>query len=238
VTALLASVRTEEEAVLAVEAGADIIDLKDPNTGALGALPIDRITTIVKRVRNLSSAPLSATIGDLADGEVEETVRRVQTTAATGVDFVKVGIPRGLHAHETLAILGGLQASVVPLFLADAGLDFILIEAACAAGFPVVMVDTADKRAGSLFDFVPRNTLRRFVETVHAARARAGLAGSLRFDHVPALRELAPAIAGFRGALCEGSRSGRLVPERVRALRATLPAASASDLQMPVNSGV
>jgi uncharacterized protein (UPF0264 family) len=237
-TALLVSVRSEDEAVVAVEAGADIIDLKDPQTGALGALPIEQIAAIVARVRALGAAPVSATIGDLADGEIQEMKRRVQATAATGVDFVKVGIARGSHAHETLQILGGLQATIVPLFLADAGLDFTLIEAACAAEFPVVMVDTADKRAGSLFDFVPRKTLQRFVETIHDAGARAGLAGSLRFEHAPLLCELSPAIAGFRGALCEGTRAGRLVPEKISALRAVLPIASDAELQMPVNPRV
>lgn len=229
-TALLASVCTADEAALAVDAGADIIDLKDPRAGALGALPLALIETIVGRVRMTSTAPVSATIGDLGDGEIDEMARRVVATAATGVDFVKVGIVRGPHARLALQTLAALPAKAVPLFLADDGLDRGLIEAACAAAFPVVMVDTGDKRTGSLFDCTTLPVLHHLIETVHAARAKAGLAGSLRAEHVPLLRDLLPDIAGFRGALCEGTRTGHLVAAKVRGLRAALPARRTSDL--------
>jgi (5-formylfuran-3-yl)methyl phosphate synthase len=229
-TALLASVRTLEEAALAVEAGADIIDLKEPQDGALGALPLPLINAIVAQVRRLGSQPVSATIGDLADGEIDEMARRVLATVQTGVDFVKVGIVHGPHERLALAKMADLPARVVPLFLADDGLDLALIEYACSAGFPVVMVDTADKRAGSLFDCVEFDTLRQMIARVRGAGAHAGLAGSLRVEHLPLLRALKPAIAGFRGALCEDSRTGRLVADKVRALRVALPAISASDL--------
>jgi len=230
VTALLASVRTEEEAVLAVQAGADIIDLKEPRQGALGALPLPLIERIVRRVRALGDAPLSATIGDLADREIDLMVERVRSTARTGVDFVKVGIVRGPHAARALQALADLPVRVVPLFLADAGLDLDLIGAAYAAGFPIAMVDTADKSAGSLFDCTPFATLQRFVALADESRARAGLAGSLCVDDLPGLTRLAPAIAGFRGALCEGGRTGALVAERVRTLRAALPPLLQNDL--------
>jgi len=230
VTALLASVRTEDEAVLAVESGADIIDLKDPYAGALGALPLALIETITACVRKLGSMPVSATIGDLDDGEIEEMLRRVQATAATGVDFVKVGIARGPHARAALRELADQPARVVPLFLADDGIELDLIEAACANGFPIVMVDTADKRAGSLFDCVSLATLRRMLAMLRDAGVRGGLAGSLRVEHVRLLRELRPAIAGFRGALCDGARTGRLVAEKVRLLRAALPVFDRNDL--------
>lgn len=221
-TALLASVRTVEEALLAAQAGADIIDLKEPRAGALGALPLALIELIVARVRSLTAAPVSATIGDLADGAIDEMLRRVEATARTGVDFVKVGIVSGRHAQAALAALAAVSAPVVPLFFADAGLELGLIEFACAAGFPIVMVDTADKRGGSLFDRVDLAGLRSMIATAHAAGARAGLAGSLRADHVPLLRDLAPDIAGFRGALCDGGRTGSLVEAKVRELRAAL----------------
>jgi uncharacterized protein (UPF0264 family) len=230
VTALLASVRTADEAVLAAENGADIIDLKDPRAGALGALPLVLIEAIVARVRSLGDAPVSATIGDLGDGEIDEMARRVTATARTGVDFVKVGIVRGPHARAALARLADLPARTVPLFLADQGLDLDLVEHACAAGFPIVMVDTAEKRTGSLFDCVAMPVLQAMLDAVRAAGARAGLAGSLRVDHVPLLQALAPSIAGFRGALCEGSRTGALVGAQVRSLRAALPARRPTDL--------
>jgi uncharacterized protein (UPF0264 family) len=231
-TALLASVRTAEEARLAVGAGADIVDLKEPRAGALGALPLLLIESIVAQVRAIATVPVSATIGDLDDGAINERVERVFATARTGVDYVKVGMPRR-EAGAALARLRALPVPVVPLFFADDGLDFPSIETAAALGFPIVMVDTADKAAGSLFDCVDMAALRRMLVIVRRAGARAGLAGSLRAGHVPALRELAPDIAGFRGALCEGSRVGRLDPGRLRTLRAALVAPASAATAAP-----
>lgn len=221
-TALLASVRTEEEALLAAAAGADIIDLKEPRAGALGALPLARIAAIVARLRATAMLPVSATIGDLPDGAIDETARRVLATARTGVDYVKVGLTQGPDARPTLERLAVLPAPVVPLFFADAGIDLATIAAACALAFPIVMVDTANKRTGTLFDCVPVATLRQMLQIVRGAGARAGLAGSLRLADVALLRELAPDIAGFRGALCEGGRTATLDPARVRTLRDAL----------------
>ena len=88
-TRFLASVTGAEEAAIALAGGADIIDLKNPLVGALGALPLPTIAAAVKTVRNM--ALTSATIGDLtADSdEIPGAVRSLQTV---GVDFIKIGL--------------------------------------------------------------------------------------------------------------------------------------------------
>ncbi len=221
-TALLASVRTLDEALGAAAAGADVVDLKDPHSGALGALPLADIASITQALRARFAVPISATIGDLPAQALDAMAARALAVAATGVDYVKVGIAPGPHARAALARLAALPARIVPLFIADRGLDLAAIDAACALGFAIVMVDTEDKRAGSLFDCVDLGTLRHMLQRVHAAGARAGLAGSLQLEHAGPIRALAPDIAGFSGALCDGGRSGALNPARVRALRAAL----------------
>jgi len=60
-TELLISVTNVDEAFMAMELGADIIDLKDPSMGALGALPIQTIKDILGVVN--SQKIVSATIG-------------------------------------------------------------------------------------------------------------------------------------------------------------------------------
>jgi uncharacterized protein (UPF0264 family) len=116
-----------------------------------------------------------------------------------------------------------LPAAVVPLLFADGGLDLALVEAACALGFPIVMVDTAQKHGQSLFDCVAQSALQRMLHIVHGSGARAGVAGSLRREHVRELSGLLPDIAGFRGALCDGARTGHLNADKVRDLRRALP---------------
>ena len=50
-TALLASVRSADEAFDAARAGAELIDLKEPKEGALGGVAVDEIARIVRALR-------------------------------------------------------------------------------------------------------------------------------------------------------------------------------------------
>ena len=88
-TLFLASVRDEAEAETALLARADIIDLKDPAQGALGALDLDTTRRIVSVVAG--RVPVSATIGDLPmhRSPIHHTVLQ---HAACGVDYVKFGL--------------------------------------------------------------------------------------------------------------------------------------------------
>jgi uncharacterized protein (UPF0264 family) len=228
---LLASVRSADEAIEAAAAGADLIDLKEPRAGALGGLPPEEIRSIVALLRaRWPRLPISATIGDLdpADDPVALMRARVPAVAATGVDYVKVGIAPGPRAWALLHALKEFDrapARVVPVVLADHGIASDLVARICALQFPVLMVDTADKAAGSLFDCVTVEALQRLLQSARAHGLRCGLAGSLKFEHVPLLKALAPSIAGFRGALCSGARTERFEPIKLRALRAALQAA-------------
>ena len=62
-TLMLASVASLEEADQVLGLGADLIDLKDPSRGALGAWPPDRVREAVGRIAGCRTT--SATIGDL-----------------------------------------------------------------------------------------------------------------------------------------------------------------------------
>ncbi|MDP9929041.1 (5-formylfuran-3-yl)methyl phosphate synthase [Variovorax paradoxus] len=222
-TRMLVSVRSVDEALIAARGGADFIDLKEPSDGALGGLPVATIGAIVGALRAHGiGLPVSATIGDLPMHALDRIRAQVDAVGACGVDYVKVGIERG---HEAFAVLDSLAACdwpVVPVFIADNGLDAALIAHACALDFPGIMVDTADKLAGSLFDAVPMADLRTFVAKVRASGRMAGAAGALRVAHIPLLQALAPDFAGFRSAVCVADRKTALCPERLAALAALL----------------
>ena len=225
---MLVSVRDVPEARVAARGGADFIDLKEPRDGALGGLPVATIAAIVHALRGQGSLlAISATIGDLPMSDLEAILARVEAVAACGVDYVKVGIERGAQVTAVLDALAGSGLAIVPVFIADQGLAFEQIDHACALKFPALMLDTADKLAGSLFDVVSEADLRRFVTAVRASGALVGLAGALRRPQLAALRALGPDFAGFRSAVCAGDRSGTLDPERLGALAAALHAAPA-----------
>lgn len=222
-TLLLASVRDAAEAEMAIGAGADIVDLKDPRRGALGALAPKTMDACVRAVAR--RVPISATIGDLP--LEEDSVRTaVLTIAARGVDYVKLGVfPEGAAecCFNLLASLSARTRLILVLF-ADALPEFDAIGIAARTGAAGVMLDTVGKGEGSLPDLISPERLAAFT---HAARARGltiGLAGSLKAIHVPELLALCPDLLGFRGALCrDGKRDRSLDPVRLAGLRALIP---------------
>jgi uncharacterized protein (UPF0264 family) len=233
-TALLASVCSVAEARAAATAGADLIDLKDPRRGALGALPLHEIMSIVVQLRaHWPIKPISATIGDVPFHQLDTIAQYALETAGTGVDYVKVGIAPGPFARDGLARLATLPARVVPVLLCDDGVTADLVRYAASLGFAGVMFDTARKQGRTLFDCVAFDTLATLLELAAAHGALTGIAGALGVAQLPAIQALAPDFAGFRTALCIGGRTATLDPDRVRSLRAALHEAPPIPLTSP-----
>lgn len=222
---VLVSVRDLDEAMTVARAGADVVDLKEPDRGALGGLEPADIARIVAALRDAGAVqPVSATIGDWPMHAHDAILERVDAVARCGVDTVKIGIDAAEPGARALVRrLAACGHPVALVFIADRGLDLALLADALAAGCRTVMADTADKRAGSLFDCVPLPQLRDFVRRARGAGALVGLAGALREAHLPLLASLAPDFAGFRGAVCAGlQRGAALDPARLASLRAAL----------------
>ena len=222
-TLLLASVRDPAEAELAIGAGADIIDLKNPANGALGALSPRDIAACVARVAG--RAPVSATIGDLPlEGE---TVRQaVSNTARLGVYYVKLGVFAGRGAARCLHALAteAAQTRLIVVLFADAMPEFAAIETAARIGAQGVMFDTLGKGSGALPDHMSHIALAGYIAEAKAEGLIVGLAGSLRAKHVPGLLALEPDLLGFRGALClDGDRGKPLDIDRLAAIRGLIP---------------
>lgn len=227
---LLVSVRSVTEALLVADGGADFIDLKEPAQGALGGLPVEAIRDIVAALRAQGSTlPVSATIGDVPMHELDEILTRVDAVGACGVDIVKVGIERSPAAGAVLRALADAGRPLVPVFIADRGLDDRAVSLALSLGFAGVMVDTADKRAGSLFEALPLQTLVRFVALAREAGVMVGAAGALRREQAPLIAQLDPDFAGFRSAVCAGERSGALDAQRLHELVAAMRAAESGE---------
>lgn len=216
---LLVSVRTPEEALAVAQAGVDFIDLKEPRSGALGALPLGSARAIVEALRGTGAATTtSATIGDIPVSRLADIVAGATRTGSIGVDIVKVGIDRQPGAGAVVQALARMPLRIVPVFIADRGFDWEVVELAAALPFEGLMLDTADKHRGSVLDALPTPLLTRFIDTARRAGKMVGVAGALRQSDLPRLLELAPDFAGFRSAVCDGDRGSRLDPSRVRGL--------------------
>lgn len=214
-TALLVSVRDAAEARLAHAAGARLIDAKDPARGALGPLSRAAVSEILAALP--VGAETSAVAGDSADPD--ELADAARALAATGVSFVKLGLPREVARTGPIADIGARLAGAgrfVAVVFADEGADASLVRTIAAASFTGAMLDTRDKRAGRLTDCMGRAALAAFVEACRAERLLCGLAGSLQLADIAPLAPIGADYLGFRGGLCVGGdRRNALDPTRI-----------------------
>ncbi len=222
-TKMLASVTGTDEAEIAISGGADIVDLKDPKAGALGAVATEIVQRTVTAIAGRRLA--SAVCGDLPMEPA--TIRaKVQEIAATGVDYVKIGFFPSTNAAACADALAPIarRSKLIAVLFADLAPDFDLLPHFARHGFHGVMVDTADKTKGRLLDHLPPARIPVFVSRAKALELAVGLSGSLEAPDIPRLLPFAPDFLGFRGALCsETQRTRSIDAEAVREIRALIP---------------
>jgi uncharacterized protein (UPF0264 family) len=234
---LLVSVVDADEARAAAAAGADIVDVKNPAEGSLGAPP----PAVIEAVRSAVPAalPVSAAIGDMPN--LPGTAALAALGAArSGAAFVKVGLWGVANEADAVALLravreaiGGVPgAEVVAGAYADARrvapaplAPALLPRVARAAGVKLCLLDTAIKDGRGLLEWLSPDELTAFVADARAGGLEVALAGALRAEDLPVVRATGADIAGVRSAACgDGRRSGPLDAARVRALRAACAA--------------
>lgn len=224
---LLVSARDAAEALVALDAGADVIDLKEPREGALGMVAVAEIRRAVAAVDGRK--PVSATTGDISPDDPAAVLAAAAAVAATGADYVKVGLFPGAGRRaliETLGLALAGETRLVAVLFADQGFDPGLVEPLAAAGFRGLVVDTAGKRGGRLLDHLGSDMLAGVVAACRREGLLCGLAGSVRIDDLPALVALGPDLVGVRGAATLGpDRTAPLDAGKVAALVAALAAA-------------
>jgi uncharacterized protein (UPF0264 family) len=243
---LLVSVRNAAEARLALSGGADIVDAKEPDAGALGAVTLDTMRAIHAATGH---ATLSAALGDAGD-ELAIT-RAAGAYAAAGAAFVKIGFA-GIDDIATVgrllqaAVAGGtglVRAAVIAVAYADADRSAsiapsALVDVAAWSGARGVLLDTAVKSGPGVRDLMSARALAAWVRAARQAGLLAAVAGKLTARDLPFVHDIGAHIAGVRGAACDGGRSGHISTDRVRHLRARIadaerPSASSGAVTAP-----
>lgn len=225
--AFLASVVSKEEAAEALKVQVDVIDVKNPAEGALGAALPETITEIRGVVPK--AIPVSAAIGDMPYLPGTAALAAVGAACA-GADMVKIGLYGAKTSDEALNLLCSVANALKMYFptsllvagaYADAqifgGINFLDVPALAAkAGAAGCLLDTFDKSFGhNLLEIASMEGVRDFVSACREWGLFSALAGSLKLEDVPLLLPLRPDYLGFRGALCEGGRSGKLSSRKV-----------------------
>jgi uncharacterized protein (UPF0264 family) len=231
---LLVSVVDAGEAGAAAAAGAEIVDVKNPAEGSLGAPSPAVIAAIRAAVPD--ALPVSAAIGDMPN--LPGTAALAALGAAhSGAAFVKVGLWGASTEAEAVALLRAVReaapdAVVVAGAYADARrvasaplAPELLPRVAGAAGVDVCLLDTAVKDGRGLLDWLAPDALTALVTEAHELGLAIALAGALRADDLPVVGATGADVVGFRSAACaDDRRTGSLDPTRVRALRAACAA--------------
>ncbi|MBC8048958.1 MAG: (5-formylfuran-3-yl)methyl phosphate synthase [Chitinophagales bacterium] len=226
-TAFLASVRNESEARIALDSGADIIDAKEPDAGALGAVSLAELACIVAEVNG--ARPVSATVGDLPM-QPKLIAKAAHERAICGAHYVKIGLfdtAGALECAKAACAVAG-RAKIIVVLFADLPVtqSFIqpdFIKRLVSAGVSGVMLDTADKAGGGLLAHFDAAALAEFIGHAKTANLLCGLAGSLQMHDILKLMTLRPDFLGFRGALCvSGQRGETLDIDRASAVARTV----------------
>ena len=223
---LLVSVRSAADAAAALAGGADLIDVKEPERGPLGAADDDVIAAVVAEVRG--RVPVSTALGEWA-----ESGRR---SVPPGVAYAKWGLAGcGAAVATVVRAVRRHPVGARPVLVAYA--DWrragspdpeLLADMACELEFPAFLIDTAVKDGSRLPDWIEPGRLRRIRDRLAAARVPLALAGSLDGPAIEGLAPVVPAWFAVRGAACVGGRAGVVSPDRVSALRQTIRLAGVS----------
>jgi uncharacterized protein (UPF0264 family) len=230
---LLVSVRDAAEARSALAGGADLIDVKEPDRGPLGAAEAQTVESIVQAVAG--RVPVSVALGELSAGNY------LDASFAGRVAYAKVGLsgmlrtgdwrPRWKRAIESL------PAGVRPVAVAYADWQAAaapdvrrVLEHGRRLGCRALLVDTFDKTAGPLGAHISLASLGHVVKEARAAGMVCVLAGRLGPRELAEVLPLEPDYVAVRGAACAGGRTGRIDAQRVRRLAAVLAAFSTKAL--------
>jgi len=217
---LLISVRNEAEACDALSGGADVIDVKEPARGALGAADIGTVEKIISVVAG--RRPVSVALGELG-----QWVDGGSGALPCGVEYAKVGLARaGQGWQDGLAACFDELSPVAPIAVAYADDERAgsppveqVLGWAIGYGAAGLLIDTAVKGRGGLFDWLSQRDLSRVIAQGREAGMMIALAGSLAGQQLIDAIEMGPDIVAVRGAACVlGDRQGRVDPGRVRDL--------------------
>ncbi len=230
---LLVSIVSPEEAIRALGGRADIIDVKDPVEGALGAPSPGVLSGVVRAVG--TAAPVSVALGDLPN--LPHTAALAARGAAlSGADYVKVGL-RGVREFDgAVRLVGAVAEAVGPrtAVIAGAYADAEALDPPALAprwlpglvertGIAGALVDTFVKDGRGLHDWLSESELAELIVRTHRAGASFAVAGQLRLGE---LRRVAADVVGVRSAVCRGG-------DRRAELDADLVAAAVAEVRRP-----
>ena len=222
-TGLLVSVQSAEEARTALEAGADLIDVKDPSRGALGMAHHETVAAVLAVVQN--QVPVSAALGEWRDSLLTDAHWHLELP----LNYIKWGLagyPAGPGWGEDLLearreLPSGIELVAVAYAdweKANAPPPQEVVKFAKRYRYRAFLLDTFGKTAGkTLLDFLKPAELHEMVASLKRSGIVVAVGGSLTPEHLKSLKEVQPDWYAVRGSVCAGGkRDGVLDPVRIK----------------------
>ncbi|HDJ38712.1 MAG: (5-formylfuran-3-yl)methyl phosphate synthase [Methanosarcinales archaeon] len=230
---LLVSPINPTEALASLNGGADIIDVKNPREGSLGANFPWMIRAVIKAIE--SKKPVSATIGDFNFKPGTASLAALGA-ATSGADYIKIGLYDIQTADQAEELLSEVVRSIKDCdsdkqAVSAAYADYtrinsispmLLPEIGAKVGCDVVMIDTGIKDGRSAFEFMSEEELTTFVDDARDLGLTTALAGTIKFEDIDMLNRISPDIIGIRGVVCGGDRSSEIKQELVEEFKARM----------------
>lgn len=228
-TKLLVSVRDATEARTAISAGADLIDVKEPHHGSLGAASMDAVADVAQVV--VGRAPLSVACGELLELHEQAGISFQQVN--TRIDYAKLGLAGcGLLPDWPVRLQQAIQhwstsiTSVAVVYadwqLCNAPSPEAVLLHACSLGCGAILIDTYDKSAGNLLAHFTVEQLGSLNRQARSQGLAFVLAGSLDTEAIESVVPIQPDYVAVRGAVCRGRREGALDGDLVSALKSKI----------------
>jgi uncharacterized protein (UPF0264 family) len=228
-TGLLVSVRSAEEAAAALDAGADLIDVKDPSRGPLGMAHHEAVAGVVEAVGG--EVPVSAALGEWSS----DILTAAHWHLELPLSYVKWGLAgyKGGPAwgEELLETRRQVPAGVEVVAVAYA--DWERANSAPPAEvarfakrfrYRAFLLDTFAKDGKTLLDWMTPDEVAELVAGLRRGMVRVAVGGSLKLEQLKQLKGVAPDWFAVRGAVCAGGkRDGVLDPVRVKKWKEAIP---------------
>ncbi|WP_437186481.1 (5-formylfuran-3-yl)methyl phosphate synthase [Planctomicrobium sp. SH668] len=238
---LLVSVRNSHEAQVALEAGVDILDIKETLRGSLGRADL----AVIKEITQIAHSSqiviqVSAAWGELHEFAHSESQLH-EGESIPQLSYIKMGLShlkeelnwKSLWLNVRQVLLHRCRESLPPpqwigVVYVDSeaaqspDTDEIL-SAAIDTGCAGVLFDTFLKGSGSLLDHLSRQRLQAIVKQLHQAGLMVIAAGKVALEDVNVLAEAGVDVVAVRSAVCfDNNRMQGIDPRAIHAFNSRL----------------
>ena len=219
---LLVSVRTADEAGVALEAGADLIDVKEPSRGPLGMAHHETVAAVLEVVNG--RVPVSAALGEWSESVLTAAHWHLElplTYVKWGLAGYKGGPGWGEDLLQTKRDVPAPVEVVATAYAdwekANSVPPAEVVKFAKRFRYRAYLLDTFQKDGRTVFDHMTVAEVAELIVSLQRGGVLVALGGSLKPEQARQLGSVAPDYYAVRGSVCVGGkRDAELDPLRVR----------------------